>query len=98
MRAILEEKRTRLIKCGYDLPCGTCVCSQEEREAFAALVAVEGLYRIRLRSAPSEDASEGAAGGWVVASVRACDLVTTGFKEEIKVTSQLHVQKQKSGI
>jgi len=64
--------------------------SPADRAMFAALVETEGFYRIRVRSSagtpheapPSPDSGED---DWVVASIRVCDLVTSGFKEELKV-------------
>jgi hypothetical protein len=52
-----------------------------EREEFAQLLATEGLYRVRVK--PQHDI-EGANNKWIMASIPICELVKSGFKEEMK--------------
>lgn len=61
--------------------------SPGQRDAFAALLAADGLYRTRVRSRLG---GGGDGDEWVVASMRACDLVKAGFKEELKVLLDAH--------
>ena len=48
-----------------------------DASALAALLAADGLYRVRLRRA---------GGTWVGGSIRACDLAAAELKEELGVT------------
>jgi len=54
--------------------------TDQERESVRELIETNGLYQVRLRSSASNSSSP-----YVLAALRICDLVKSGFKEEIKL-------------